>query len=50
MTEQEIAAMKHNIETQLKEYEQAIAAAKSWYAGWKARQGFRCVERQSEGN
>jgi hypothetical protein len=48
MTEQEIEAMKRNIERQLDEYEQAIEAAKKWDAEWRARQpkGFR-VRRNS---
>ncbi len=43
MTEQEIEAMKHNIETQLDEYARDITAADAWYRDWQARQpkGFR---------
>lgn len=44
MTEKEIEAMKHNIETQLDEYEAEIKAASLWYRQWKLRRGFRCVE------
>jgi hypothetical protein len=46
MTEQEqtIEGMKRNIEAQLAEYEQEIAAAKLWYQKWQAKRGFRCVE------
>lgn len=38
MTDQEIAAMKRNIEQQLVEYEAAIKAADAWQREWKARQ------------
>lgn len=43
MTEQEIEAMKRNIDAQLDEYEKAIGDAVIWYRAWKARQpkGFR---------
>lgn len=54
MTEEEktIDGMKRNIEEQLREYEQAIAAAKVWYRQWQAKRGFRCVQAQlnEEGN
>lgn len=49
MTEPEIELMKRRIEAELKEYEDAIKAAKLWMAGWRKRQkqrGFRCVEDQ----
>ncbi len=44
MNEQNIEGLKRNIEAQLVEYEQAIAAAKAWYSQWKSKRGFRCVE------
>lgn len=36
---------KRNIEIQLLEYEEAIAAAVKWYAEWKSRQpkGFKAL-------
>jgi hypothetical protein len=49
MTEQEIEAIKRNIEKQLDEYEQAIRDAAGWSASWKARQprGFRINEKSA---
>ena len=43
MTEQEIEAMKRNIDQQLIEYEEAIKKAVAWQREWKAKQpkGFR---------
>ena len=51
MTEQEqnIEGMKRNIEAQLREYEEAIAAAKAWSRDWQERErskGFLCVREQ----
>lgn len=51
MTEQEIEAMKRNIEKQLEEYKEAINAAAAWHEAWKARQpkGFKVRRNQSTG-
>lgn len=41
LTREEWQAWQRNIEAQLDEYEQAIAAYAAWMADWRARQGDR---------
>lgn len=46
--DEEIDAIKRNIDAQLKEYAEAINGASSWMAAWKARlpKGFRGPRRK----
>jgi len=48
MTEAEIDLMKRQIEIQIRERAEAIAAAAAWYREWKAGRGFRCVEQNKQ--